>query len=122
MSRWSRTPTPRPSSGSCRCTASRSSRIEPGYTGRRPVAGSSNGRTPDSGSGSWGSNPCPAASGHAWHVDAELSAPILPLDEAPLFARLLDHDEALLLVDDAVRRRIVAGQDDEPRRIAPHGL
>src|SRR5919202_5247290 len=25
-------------------------------------AGSSNGRTPDSGSGSWGSNPCPAAS------------------------------------------------------------
>ena len=27
-----------------------------------PVAGSSNGRTPDSGSGSWGSNPCPAAS------------------------------------------------------------
>jgi hypothetical protein len=32
-----------------------------GYTGRRPFAGSSNGRTPDSGSGSWGSNPCPAA-------------------------------------------------------------
>ena len=36
--------------------------LDPGYTGRRPVAGSSNGRTPDSGSGSWGSNPCPAAS------------------------------------------------------------
>ncbi len=43
----------------------------------RPVAGSSNGRTPDSGSGSWGSNPCPAASRkprsggvlccHCWH-------------------------------------------------------
>ena len=33
-----------------------------GYNARRPVAGSSNGRTPDSGSGSWGSNPCPAAS------------------------------------------------------------
>src|SRR5205814_1992074 len=29
----------------------------------RPVAGSSNGRTPDSGSGSRGSSPCPAASG-----------------------------------------------------------
>ena len=28
----------------------------------RPLAGSSNGRTPDSGSGSQGSNPCPAAS------------------------------------------------------------
>ena len=28
----------------------------------RPVAGSSNGRTPDSGSGSQGSSPCPAAS------------------------------------------------------------
>src|SRR5580765_3243560 len=28
---------------------------------RRPVAGSSNGRTPDSGSGSQGSSPCPAA-------------------------------------------------------------
>lgn len=26
------------------------------------IAGSSNGRTPDSGSGNWGSNPCPAAS------------------------------------------------------------
>ncbi len=31
-------------------------------TMRRPVAGSSNGRTPDSGSGSQGSSPCPAAS------------------------------------------------------------
>ncbi len=32
-----------------------------GTIGPRP-AGSSNGRTPDSGSGSWGSSPCPAAS------------------------------------------------------------
>ena len=32
------------------------------YNARRSVAGSSNGRTPDSGSGSWGSSPCPAAS------------------------------------------------------------
>jgi hypothetical protein len=31
----------------------------------RPVAGSSNGRTPDSGSGSQGSSPCPAASKRA---------------------------------------------------------
>src|SRR6476620_2147276 len=35
--------------------------LDDGYNCRRPVAGSSNGRTPDSGSGSWGSNPCPAA-------------------------------------------------------------
>ena len=36
-------------------------RRQRGYNGG-PVAGSSNGRTPDSGSGSQGSSPCPAAS------------------------------------------------------------
>ena len=41
----------------------RRARSAPG-TLRPAVAGSSNGRTPGSGPGSWGSNPCPAASRH----------------------------------------------------------
>jgi PDZ domain len=45
----------------------RDARRSPGMRLQWPSgAGSSNGRTPDSGSGSWGSNPCPAASRTRW--------------------------------------------------------
>jgi hypothetical protein len=49
-----------PQSGARRSAATGTER-RPGYNSG-PVAGSSNGRTPDSGSGSQGSSPCPAAS------------------------------------------------------------
>ena len=62
-SRSSPTSTPRPRRASCRCTASRSkSWYSPPLHLKSPFAGSSNGRTPDSESGSLGSSPSPAAS------------------------------------------------------------
>ena len=55
----------------------------PSYTGRHPLRGGVIGSTPDSGSGSWGSSPCPAASGSTrgatlvlrWHHYGVILAP-----------------------------------------------
>ena len=44
-----------------------------GYTGRRPLPGGVIGSTPDSGSGSWGSSPCPAVA---------VRAPLTALDSS----------------------------------------
>src|SRR5919202_6481390 len=72
-------------------------------------AGSSNGRTPDSGSGSWGSNPCPAASEAAGRAAFHRSARLTPS---------VDDGEPLRLGDELVPGQLVVARvEDEPLRV-----
>ena len=102
---------------------------------RRPVAGSSNGRTPGSGPGSWGSNPCPAEAPRGKQPFPPCAPPPQSLRASAVAARLrrspvrltpreLGHRRGAcagrVRAEHAARSRLRQASFRGPRR-APHG-